>query len=169
MSSDLSFQSLYRIYIIYNIKHRTFSTMTLATILNSSYLQPFLGGIIIGTSAIFLMISIGKIAGISGIFYNILSTTPSRVSWQWCFIIGLILSPGLLLPFDFSLPSNISGNFSTFAIAGFLVGLGTQIGSGCTSGHGICGIGRLSMRSFVATCTFMVTAIVTVSLLQIFI
>lgn len=123
---------------------------------------PLLGGMIIGVSALILLLLNGKVAGISTIFWNFCT---SKSMESALFIIGLPL--GALIAYSIlgisqpTLPSN------TFLIllAGFLVGFGVNRGSGCTSGHGVCGIGRLSIRSIVATLCFMVSGIVTVALL----
>ena len=122
---------------------------------------PLLGGMIIGVSTLILLLLNGKVAGISTIFWNFCT---SKSMESALFIIGLPL--GALIAYSIlgvsqpTLPSN------TFLIllAGFLVGFGVNRGSGCTSGHGVCGIGRLSIRSIVATLCFMASGIVTVAL-----
>lgn len=120
------------------------------------------GGLIIGFSALLLLILNGKIAGISGIFAQVFSKYPPKLSWQVFFILGLILGPLLVLPLGFSLPQQIDLSWPAIIVGAFLVGFGSRYGSGCTSGHGICGIGRFSIRSILATVTFMSSAIVTV-------
>ena len=122
-----------------------------------------IGGGLIGLAATLLMLFTGRIAGISGIFAgSLLSGTDDR-SWRVAFIAGLILAPlaaGLLgYPMP---PPQIPTNWGTIVAAGLLVGFGTRLSSGCTSGHGVCGIARLSARSFAATAIFMVTAMVVV-------
>jgi uncharacterized membrane protein YedE/YeeE len=126
-----------------------------------AFLLPLLGGMIIGVSTLILLLLNGKVAGISTIFWNFCT---SKSMESALFIIGLPL--GALIAYSIlgvsqpTLPSN------TFLIllAGFLVGFGVNRGSGCTSGHGVCGIGRLSIRSIVATLCFMASGIVTVAL-----
>ena len=108
-----------------------------------------------------LLLGIGRIAGISGIFSSLLK--PKRVEiWQVLFILGLIVSP-LLYQLAIPLPDvAISTSLPLLIVAGLLVGFGTRLGSGCTSGHGICGNARLSPRSLAATITFMLFGVVTV-------
>ncbi|MGO3282628.1 MAG: YeeE/YedE family protein [Psychrobacter sp.] len=119
------------------------------------------GGIILGVATVILLLGIGRIAGISGIFSSLLK--PKRAEmWQVLFIVGLVVSPvlyGLVRP----LPEiAVSGSLPLLVAAGMLVGFGTRLGSGCTSGHGICGNARLSPRSMAATVTFMFFGMVTV-------
>lgn len=134
--------------------------------MSSIFLQAFLGGALIGLGAILLMITNGRIAGISGILQSAATSMSRANGWRWSFIIGLIIAPVLTGYLGFRLPSNLPVDIVHLSIAGFIVGIGTQIGSGCTSGHGICGIGRLSSRSIVATITFMSVAILTVTLVR---
>ncbi|MGB0937243.1 MAG: YeeE/YedE family protein [Colwellia sp.] len=126
----------------------------------------FIGGAIIGLSALLLFICIGKIAGISGILNSTLSTKQNAKAWQIAFILGLIISPFIAAYLGSSLPTSIDTSWPVLVIAAFLVGFGSSLGNGCTSGHGICGISRLSKRSIVATCTFMLTAGLTVYLVN---
>ena len=130
------------------------------------YLQAFFGGALLGLGAFLLLYINGKIAGISGITFQAISSLKSENRWRWYFLIGLIGSGLVASIANFGLPSNISIPIPILVIAGLLVGVGTKIGSGCTSGHGICGIGRLSKRSIAATLIFMSTAIVTVALVR---
>ncbi len=119
------------------------------------------GGLMLGVATVILLLGIGRIAGISGIFSSLLK--PKRVEmWQILFIVGLIASP-LLYSLVRPLPDvEISTSLPLLIGAGLLVGFGTRLGSGCTSGHGICGNARMSPRSMVATVTFMFFGIVTV-------
>ncbi|MDX2374802.1 YeeE/YedE family protein [Psychrobacter sp. PP-21] len=119
------------------------------------------GGLMLGVATVILLLGIGRIAGISGIFSNLLR--PKRVEmWQVLFIVGLVISP-VLYSLVRPLPDvQISTSLPLLIIAGLLVGFGTRLGSGCTSGHGICGNARLSPRSLAATMTFMLFGIVTV-------
>ncbi len=121
------------------------------------------GGLMLGVATAILLLGIGRIAGISGIFSSLLK--PKRVEmWQVLFIAGLIVSP-LLYRLVKPLPAiDISTSIPLLIAAGLLVGFGTRLGSGCTSGHGICGNARLSPRSMAATVTFMLFGIVTVYL-----
>jgi uncharacterized membrane protein YedE/YeeE len=129
-----------------------------------------IGGTLIGLAAVLLMLLTGRIAGISGIFGGLFSIPASDTAWRdtaWrlAFVAGLILAPltGTLAGYALSEPQ-LPTSLPLVAIAGLLVGAGTRLGGGCTSGHGVCGIARLSTRSIVATLLFMATAIVTVAL-----
>ena len=119
------------------------------------------GGLMLGVATVILLLGIGRIAGISGIFSSLLK--PKRVEmWQVLFIAGLVISP-LLYRLVKPLPVlDISTSIPLLIAAGLLVGFGTRLGSGCTSGHGICGNARLSPRSMAATVTFMLFGILTV-------
>ena len=121
------------------------------------------GGLMLGVATVILLLGIGRIAGISGIFSSLLK--PKRVEmWQVLFIAGLVISP-LLYRLVNPLPViEVSTSIPLLIAAGLLVGFGTRLGSGCTSGHGICGNARLSPRSMAATVTFMLFGIVTVYL-----
>ena len=125
------------------------------------------GGILIGLSASLLLLCDGKIAGISGIVGGLLSPTQNDTAWRVLFVVGL-LTGGLLFSlfspqvFTFS----IARSTGALILAGLLVGFGTRLGNGCTSGHGVCGMSRFSLRSIVATVTFMVTGIVTVYIIN---
>ncbi|AVF64014.1 YeeE/YedE family protein [Vibrio alginolyticus] len=124
-----------------------------------------LGGIIVGVSAITLMLFTGKTAGISGILNGAVESA-DRV-WRIVFLIAMVLG-GLFAVYVLGghVPDQYSGSLILVIVAGLLVGVGTRIGNGCTSGHGICGIGRFSIRSVVATCTFMATAMLTALLVS---
>lgn len=126
------------------------------------------GGVLIGLSAVLLMTMIGRIAGISGIVGNLLPPQPAH-DWGWrvAFIIGLLAGP-VVLPLVTGAPPPIQFPMgpAVMAVAGFLVGVGTMLGNGCTSGHGVCGIARLSGRSLVATAAFMAAAILVVFLVR---
>ena len=119
------------------------------------------GGLMLGVATVILLLGIGRIAGISGIFSSLLK--PKRVEmWQILFILGLVISP-VLYRLARPLPNvEISTSLPLLIAAGLLVGFRTRLGSGCTSGHGICGNARLSPRSLAATVTFMLLGIVTV-------
>lgn len=123
------------------------------------------GGVLIGLAAITLMATIGKIAGISSIFASTLKPV-SALPWQWAFIGGLLLS-GLAVHWLYRpITVQIESHTAVLVIAGLLVGFGTRLGNGCTSGHGVCGVSRLSPRSLVATAVFIATGILTVFLLR---
>lgn len=126
------------------------------------------GGILIGLSAVLLMGGLGRIAGISGIFGSLLGRWQPDNGWRLMFVIGLLAGTALtamLGGFD-SESMDFPGNPLTTMLGGLLVGLGTVLGAGCTSGHGICGLARLSVRSMVSTAVFMVIAVATVFLMR---
>lgn len=122
-----------------------------------------LGGVLIGIAAAGLLLFHGRIAGISGIAGGIFRREPGDISWRVMFLVGMFAA-GVLWSYFFPLDYRVEIDRSTAAliVAGLTVGIGTQLGSGCTSGHGVCGIGRLSKRSTVATISFMTTAAITV-------
>jgi uncharacterized membrane protein YedE/YeeE len=123
-----------------------------------------IGGALIGLAATLLMLLTGRIAGISGIFGGLLSPGAGDRSWRIAFIAGLILAPLAtgLVGYPMA-PPQLPGSWGVIAAAGLLVGFGTRMGSGCTSGHGVCGIARLSARSMAATAVFMATAVAVVA------
>lgn len=119
------------------------------------------GGMLIGLAAAILMIFGGRIAGISGILGGLLKPRRKDIGWRAAFIAGLITAPVIYSLFS-DLPSiEIAAHPAVIIIAGLLVGFGTRYGSGCTSGHGVCGISRLSPRSIIATLIFITTAMIT--------
>jgi uncharacterized membrane protein YedE/YeeE len=124
------------------------------------------GGALIGLAANVLVIFNGRIAGISGILGGLLSGTNRDISWRMAFLCGLIVAPllyGWFQPWpivDMQIESRL------LIIAGLLVGFGTRLGSGCTSGHGVCGIARLSRRSIVATLVFIGSGMLTVYVMR---
>lgn len=126
------------------------------------------GGALIGLSAVGLMLVSGRIAGIAGIVRRALMPDPhSRPAEALTFIAGLLAAPLIWsAATGAAVQQTVSGNLPLLAVAGFLVGFGALIGSGCTSGHGVCGLSRFSARSLVATGTFMATAIATVFVLR---
>ena len=129
------------------------------------YLSALLGGIYIGLAVVWLMWANGRIAGISGILGGLLRLDKEELAWRAAFVLGLLGSPWM---YSLVTGENIfihdGTSVETAIIAGLLVGVGTQIGSGCTSGHGVCGTSRLSARSITATLTFTVAGAVTVYL-----
>ncbi|MDP4006477.1 YeeE/YedE family protein [Methylobacterium sp. NEAU K] len=121
------------------------------------------GGLMIGASAALFLLLNGRIAGISGILGGLLAPPSRGAGWRLAFLAGLVLAPLAYVGAGFSLPpATVGASFPLLAVAGLLVGFGARLGAGCTSGHGVCGIGRGSLRSFVATGTFMAVAIATV-------
>ena len=120
------------------------------------------GGILVGLAASILLILRGNIFGISGIVGGLLNFQSKDILWRFLSILGLITG-AFLIHFFFNTPNKVETVSTTrLVIAGLLVGFGTRLGNGCTSGHGVCGISRLSIRSLVATACFMLSAIITV-------
>lgn len=130
------------------------------------------GGILIGLSAVMVMALYGRIAGIAGITNGVLGAVvpmggaPTDRGWRVAFILGLLAAPLAVAFAGGSVAQSVPDNLIGMGIAGLLVGLGTGIGSGCTSGHGVCGIARLSRRSLVAVATFMAAGFATVFVLR---
>ncbi|MEF2545730.1 YeeE/YedE thiosulfate transporter family protein [Aurantimonas sp. E1-2-R+4] len=125
------------------------------------------GGGLIGLSAVMVMAFFGRVAGISGITVGALPSIRSDWSWRLAFLIGLVAAPLLLVLLTGEpVVQTVSDNLGVMILAGLLVGFGTIWGSGCTSGHGVCGLARLSRRSLVAVGTFMTTAFLTVLFLR---
>lgn len=121
-----------------------------------------LGGALIGLSASLLMLSHGRIAGISGIVGGLLDTGSKDRDWRLAFVLGLVVGGfALLFAYPGAFAIGIERGAVAVVLAGLLVGFGARLGSGCTSGHGVCGISRFSRRSLVATGTFMTTGAVT--------
>jgi len=121
-----------------------------------------LGGMLIGASAMLLWLSLGRVAGISGILGGLAGARAEDRGWRIAFLAGLIGAPLLFARLAGTPPSDIAAGPALLVAAGLLVGFGTRLGAGCTSGHGVCGIARLSPRSIVATLVFMATAGATV-------
>lgn len=128
-------------------------------------MNQIIGGMIIGFAATIMLLLNGRVTGISGIVGGIMNPTTQDKNWRFFFLSGLLLG-GLLLRFirpeAYTLIS--SANIYDYLLAGFLVGVGTLLGNGCTSGHGVCGISRLSKRSILATLIFIITGIISVVL-----
>ena len=114
-----------------------------------------LGGLLIGTASALFILANGRIAGISGILGGLLRPSSGDVLWRLAFLLGLIVAPVVLAAFVAPVIPTIDAGPTTLIIAGLLVGIGTRYGGGCTSGHGICGLSRLSPRSLIATLAFM--------------
>jgi len=125
-------------------------------------LSALLGGVLLGFSSLLFLLLNGRIAGISSIVSGSFKSLSNAPQWRWSFLLGLILSPLALVLFDYQCSTSIEITWPMILIGGFLVGFGSYLGSGCTSGHGICGIGRLSPRSIISTCIFMLVAIAVV-------
>ena len=147
--------------------------MDLNTVTTFTPLMSLLGGILIGLSAILVMAAFGRVTGISGITGGVLGQLSggagpfSRTDWRLAFIAGLVLAPLAFGLFTGGLPEQtVPTSLVGMAVAGLVVGYGTALGSGCTSGHGVCGLARLSPRSLAAVATFMATGFITVFVLR---
>jgi uncharacterized membrane protein YedE/YeeE len=125
-----------------------------------------IGGMIIGAAvAIFVLVN-GRIAGISGIVGGLFRPAAGDVAWRLAFVAGLMAAPLLYALVATSPPVMIEASYPTLIVAGLLVGVGTRYGAGCTSGHGVCGISRVSPRSLVATLSFMAAGFATVYIVR---
>jgi uncharacterized protein len=134
---------------------------------NFTPVSALFGGILIGAAATLLLLLNGRIAGVSGIAGGLLKRTPGDIAWRVLFVLGLVIGAGgyaLLSPKPVAI--RIDAAWLILVLGGLLVGFGTQLGRGCTSGHGVCGIARLSPRSIVATLVFTISAGVTVFLVR---
>ena len=135
---------------------------------NFTPISALIGGIIIGLSVVFYFYTTGRLAGISGIFENAITKSNNRISNVY-FLLGLVIGP--LIYYNIILSSEdiaftITHSYGLIISGGLLVGLGTRLSKGCTSGHGICGIGRLSLNSMLATVIFVAAGMLTVTILQ---
>ena len=122
------------------------------------------GGILIGIAAALLVLLNGRIAGISGIVGGLLTAPRGDIGWRLAFLLGLLAAPLAMMLYPIT--PRIEAGFGTLLVAGLLVGMGTSYASGCTSGHGVCGLSRLSPRSLAATIAFMLAGIATVFLIR---
>lgn len=125
------------------------------------------GGVLIGLSSAAMMVFNGRIAGISGIFNGVINPVRGDFTWKFAFIFGMVVA-GIAMFFvtPEAFPTELPRSTGAIIVAGLLVGFGTRLGSGCTSGHGVCGMSRFSPRSIVATLTFMFTGAVTVAIVR---
>ena len=121
-----------------------------------------IGGAIIGVAAAWLALANGRVAGISGIVGGMLRPKFPDLGWRAAFVVGLLVSPLIYALFATLPPITIDASYPLSVVAGILVGVGTRYGAGCTSGHGVCGLSRVSLRSLVATIAFMAAGFATV-------
>lgn len=131
--------------------------------MQADWINALVGGIIIGLAVTMMLLWNGRVTGISGIINGAISPVKGDTAWRWMFVVGLFgggIVLNILNPKVFA--GTLSTDLSTTVVAGLLVGFGTILGSGCTSGHGVCGISRMSPRSLVATITFMIAGIAAV-------
>jgi hypothetical protein len=128
----------------------------------ATFLPALIGGALIGLAATLLLWLNGRLSGISGILWRLFFANPGDIWWRILFLAGVVGGAGLYYAFFGDAPT-ARPTFPVWLliVAGFLVGYGTSLGNGCTSGHGVCGLGRLSLRSLVATLTFLLVAIIT--------
>ena len=131
------------------------------TIINFTPISAFTGGIIIGFAVFLYFVFMGRLAGISSIASNVIFEKYNR-SNNLLFLFGLVLGPIFYSFFVGEIESNVTDSYFLIIVGGLFVGMGTKIGNGCTSGHGICGISRFSLRSIIATVSFILTGIITV-------
>ena len=129
-------------------------------------IQSLIGGSIIGIAVSLLLLFNGKVLGVSGILGELFNHPLSKNYWRLFFVLGLLISPLIYSIFHPIPLIEISSNKLLIIVAGLLVGFGSRLGSGCTSGHGVCGLARLSVRSFIATMTFISFGLVTVFVIQ---
>lgn len=133
-----------------------------------SWLLGLAGGLLIGAASALLLLFNGRVAGISGILGGLVfDRAAGEMRWRWLFLMGLLLGPVVAGLLALAQPITLSAGWPGTILAGLLVGFGTRLGGGCTSGHGVCGLARFSKRSFVATATFMGFGFLTVFLLRI--
>lgn len=129
--------------------------------------RALIGGALIGLSAVFLMATLGRVAGISGILGSMIQPATTDRGWRGAFLIGLLLGPAIMMATTGTAPIvEMQVGWPLLIIGGLLVGYSTRLGSGCTSGHGVCGMSRLSMRSIAATLGFMATGFATVAIIR---
>ncbi|CAG9426764.1 hypothetical protein NVI2019_PEGOAJLN_02668 [Providencia alcalifaciens] len=124
------------------------------------------GGVLIGLAAAILLILNGRIAGISGILAGVLKPVKGDTAWKLAFIVGILVAPLLFTAFVYAPEVTITTSTPLLIVAGLLVGFGTRLGGGCTSGHGICGMARFSRRSIIAVVIFMLVAFITVAVIN---
>ena len=134
---------------------------------NFTLLNSLMGGILIGIAATIIFFVNGRIMGISGILENLIATKETdQKFWRIIFILGVLIGPLIFILLFKEIKSEMVANTTFLIISGFLVGLGTSLGNGCTSGHGICGLSRFSIRSIVATLVFVISGMITVYLIN---
>ncbi|SHF13651.1 hypothetical protein SAMN05444279_11848 [Ruegeria intermedia] len=128
----------------------------------------FGGGLLIGLGAVLLMLGLGRIMGATGIMSGLVfPENASEISWRLALVAGMVVAPALIFAVTGTMPAiDVPVSPLMIAVGGVIVGLGASLGSGCTSGHGVCGLSRLSVRSLVAVPTFMATAAITVFVIR---
>ena len=137
--------------------------------LNFTPWSALLGGILLGIAASALFLNSGRILGVTGILEGLLTPKSAEFPWRFTFLLGMFAAPWVakfILPAELMHTVRIDANWAMVIAAGLLVGFGTRWGAGCTSGHGICGLSRLSIRSLVATASFVCTGFITVFVIR---
>ena len=135
--------------------------------MDNDWITALLGGLLIGTATSLMLLLSGRIAGISGVVGGLLHPAHGDTSWRLWFVAGLVVGGALLAMLNPEVfHTTVESSPARLALAGLLVGFGTRLGNGCTSGHGVCGMSRLSTRSIIATLTFTVTGALTVLLVS---
>lgn len=124
------------------------------------------GGIVLGLASAMFILFNGRVLGISGIVGGLLRPKTRDIVWRLSFLLGMLVAPSLYVAFIGPMQASIDASWAMVIVAGLLVGIGTRYGSGCTSGHGVCGLSRMSPRSLVATLSFMAAGFITVFLLR---
>ena len=124
------------------------------------------GGIVLGLASAMFILFNGRVLGISGIVGGLLRPKTRDIVWRLSFLLGMLVAPSLYVAFIGPMQASIDARWAMVIVAGLLVGIGTRYGSGCTSGHGVCGLSRMSPRSLVATLSFMAAGFLTVFLLR---
>jgi len=134
-----------------------------------AFLPPLVGGALIGVAASVLLVANGRIAGISGVVGELLVPGTKDTGWRWSFLAGMLGATAIVVAFlPTAIAAHPSRSLPAVIAAGLIVGFGTRMGNGCTSGHGVCGIPRGSARSITATLVFMFTGAVTVAIIRAF-
>jgi uncharacterized membrane protein YedE/YeeE len=134
--------------------------------MSSAYWTALAGGALIGLSATILWVAIGRIAGVSGVWGEILAPNTRDRTWRLAFVVGMVLAGLVAAIIEPTAITRSPAPLPVVAIGGVLVGFGTRLGTGCTSGHGVCGLSRFSRRSLVAVMTFMLTGGITVAIVR---
>ncbi|MBE0483105.1 MAG: YeeE/YedE family protein [Bacterioplanes sp.] len=124
------------------------------------------GGVLIGLAATLLWFSVGRISGMTGVVSSVFMLRDVQRHWAFWFLLGLVLTYPLAQWFGLEISIQMTDDYGLILAAGLLVGIGTYLGNGCTSGHGVCGTARLSPRSIVATCVFIAVGVLTVALMN---
>jgi uncharacterized membrane protein YedE/YeeE len=135
--------------------------------MTSTYWIALGGGGLIGLAATLLWVSLGRVAGVSGVWGEILAPATRERAWRLAFVLGMLVAGVVAAQVQPSAVTPSPAPLGVVAVAGLLVGFGTRLGTGCTSGHGVCGLSRFSRRSLIAVMTFMLTGAITVAIVRV--